>query len=128
MLGRCHAALGQHELSAAAFDASIEMTRTGRLLMSEALGVRGHWLAGMEARTGAAGAVGGVQWSKTTGRARLAEVGHMKMPAPPSGQRPPALEAELRQQRAVTKGRFGTKHASEIDLFLHEQRVIHRRK
>ena len=74
MLGRCHAALGQHELSAAAFDASIEMTRTGRLLMSEALGVRGHWLAGMEARTGAAGAVGGVQWSKTTGRARLAEV------------------------------------------------------
>ena len=34
VLGRCHAAMGQHELSAAAFDASIELTKTGRLLMS----------------------------------------------------------------------------------------------
>jgi hypothetical protein len=55
--------------------------------------------------------------------ARLAEVGHMKMPAAASGDRPGPLDAELRQQRAVTKGRFGTKHQSEIDLFLHEQRV-----
>ena len=70
MLGRCHAALGQNKLSAAAFDASIELTRTGRLLMSEALGVRGRWLAGR--RAGAAGGIG--QWDEATGRARLAEV------------------------------------------------------
>ena len=73
MLGRCHAAMGQHELSAAAFDASIELTKTGRLLMSEALGVRGRRLvAGSGAGTGAAGACG--QWDEATGRARLAEV------------------------------------------------------
>ena len=76
MLGRCHAALGQHELSAAAFDASIELARTGRLLMSEALGVRGRWLAGREARAEAGAGTAGVggQWHEATGRARLAEV------------------------------------------------------
>ena len=68
MLGRCHAALGQNELACSAFDASIELARTGRLLMSEALGVRGRWLAGR----GPAG-VGG-QWDDATGRARLGEV------------------------------------------------------
>ena len=77
VLGRCHAALGQNELSAAAFDASINLARTGRLLMSEALGVRGRWLAGREvaeAGTEAAGAGKGGQWDEATGRARLAEV------------------------------------------------------
>ena len=68
MLGRCHAALGQHELSAAAFDASIELTRTGRLLMSEALAVRGRALAGR-----GAGGTGG-HWSEGNGRDRLVEV------------------------------------------------------
>ena len=70
MLGRCHAALGQHELSVAAFDASVELARTGRLLMSEALGVRGRWLVGR----GATGAGAAGHWSEATGRARLAEV------------------------------------------------------
>ena len=78
MLGRCHAALGQNELACSAFDASIELARTGRLLMSEALGVRGRWLAGRGAGAGAAGGDGGGggggQWSEATGRARLAEV------------------------------------------------------
>ena len=72
MLGRCHAALGQNELACSAFDASIELTRTGRLLMSEALGVRGRLAAGRGA--GAAGASKGGHWDEATGRARLAEV------------------------------------------------------
>ena len=62
MLGRCHAQLGQNKLSTAAFDSSIKLARTGRLLMSEALGVRGRLVAGRGAGTGAAGAGG--QWSE----------------------------------------------------------------
>ena len=74
MLGRCHAALGQNELSAAAFDASINLARTGRLLMSEALGVRGRLVAGRGAGAGAGAAGACGQWDEATGRARLAEV------------------------------------------------------
>ena len=70
VLGRCHAALGQHKFSAAAFDAAIELAKTGRLLMSEALGVRGRLLAAGRAAAGACEP----QWSEATGRARLAEV------------------------------------------------------
>ena len=46
MLGRCHAALGEHALSVSAFDAAIELARRGRYLLSEALTVRGRALAG----------------------------------------------------------------------------------
>ena len=47
----------------------------------------------------------------------------MVMPAGAVGERPGALTHELRQQRAVTKGRFGTKTTSELDLFLQDQRI-----
>ena len=35
LLGRCHAALGDHSLSAAALDASLATAKTGQLLLSE---------------------------------------------------------------------------------------------
>ena len=37
VLGRCHAALGQQELSSAAFDAALEHARAQRLRWSESL-------------------------------------------------------------------------------------------
>ena len=77
MLGRCHAALGQHELAVSAFDAAINLGSRRRLLMQEALAVRGRALAGRVA--GAAD--GGAHWAEETGRARLAEVmGRMQTP------------------------------------------------
>jgi hypothetical protein len=46
VLGRCHAALGQHMLSVSAFDAAIDLARSRKLLLSEALSVRGRAAAG----------------------------------------------------------------------------------
>jgi hypothetical protein len=76
VLGRCHAALGQHMLSVSAFDAAIGLARSGKLLLSEALSVRGRAAAG---RNGARG--GGLHWDEETGKQRLAEVmGRMQGP------------------------------------------------
>jgi hypothetical protein len=76
VLGRCHAALGQHTLSVSAFDAAIELAQTRKLLLSEALSVRGR---AVESRNGAEG--GGLHWDEETGKQRLAEVmGRMQGP------------------------------------------------
>jgi hypothetical protein len=69
VLGRCHAALGQHMLSVSAFDAAIELARSRKLLLSEVLSVRGRAAAG---RNGAGG--GGLHWNEETGKQRLVEV------------------------------------------------------
>jgi hypothetical protein len=69
VLGRCHAALGQHMLSVSAFDAAIELAQSRKLLLSEALAVRGRAAIG---RNGAGG--DGLHWDETTGNQRLAEV------------------------------------------------------
>jgi hypothetical protein len=76
VLGRCHAALGQHMLSVSAFDAAIDLARSGKLLCSEALSVRGR------AATGKSGTGdSGLHWDDETGRQRLAEVmGRMQGP------------------------------------------------
>jgi hypothetical protein len=77
VLGRCHAALGQHALSVSVFDAAIELAHSKKLLLSEALSVRGRALSG---RNGAAGG-NGVHWNEATGKQRLAEVmGRMQGP------------------------------------------------
>jgi hypothetical protein len=69
VLGRCHAALGQHMLSVSALDAAIGLARSRKLLLSEALSVRGRAAAGKNG-------VGniGLHWDEETGRQRLAEV------------------------------------------------------
>jgi hypothetical protein len=69
VLGRCHAALGQHMLSVSAFDAAINLARSGKLLLSEALAVRGRAAAG---RNGAGGS--GLHWDEEMGKQRLVEV------------------------------------------------------
>jgi hypothetical protein len=76
VLGRCHAALGQHMLSVSAFDAAIGLARSGKLLLSEALAVRGRAAAGSNGSGG-----GGLHWDEITGKQRLAEVmGRMQGP------------------------------------------------
>jgi hypothetical protein len=79
VLGRCHAALGQHMLSVSAFDAAIKLAQSRKLLLSEALSVRGRAAAG---RNGAEGK--GLHWDEETGKQRLAEVmGRMQGPRQP---------------------------------------------
>jgi hypothetical protein len=76
VLGRCHAAQGQHMLSVSAFDAAIGLARSGKLLLSEALVVRGRAAAG---RNGAGS--DGLHWDEETGKQRLAGVmGRMQGP------------------------------------------------
>jgi hypothetical protein len=75
VLGRCHAALGQHMLSVSAFDAAIDLARSRKLLLSEALSVRGR----VAAYNGAEGS--GLHWDEEVGRQRLMEVmGRMQGP------------------------------------------------
>ena len=69
VLGRCHAAKGEPALSYSAFDAAIELAKSGRLLMAEALTVRARAAAGREA-----GGTGAPHWDERTGRQRIAEV------------------------------------------------------
>jgi hypothetical protein len=77
VLGRCHAALGQHMLSVSAFDAAIDLARSRKLLLSEALSVRGR--AAAAGKNGAGDS--GLHWDEETGRQRLAEVmGRMQGP------------------------------------------------
>jgi hypothetical protein len=52
ILGRCHAALGEHALSVSASDAAIQLARRGRFLLSEALLIRDRGLAGQRAGKG----------------------------------------------------------------------------
>jgi hypothetical protein len=76
VLGRCHAALGQHMLSVSAFDAAIDLARSRKLLLSEALSVRGRAAAG---RNGAGNSE--LHWDEETGKQRLVEVmGRMQGP------------------------------------------------
>jgi hypothetical protein len=76
VLGRCHAALGQHMLSVSAFDAAIELAQSRKLLLSEVLSVRGRAAAGKNGDEG-----GGLHWDEVTGKLRLAEVmGRMQGP------------------------------------------------
>jgi hypothetical protein len=76
VLGRCHAALGQHMLSVSAFDAAIKLAQSRKLLLSEALSVRGRAAAGVSGGGG-----GGLHWDGETRNQRLAEVmGRMQGP------------------------------------------------
>jgi hypothetical protein len=76
VLGRCHAALGQHMLSVSVFDAAIDLARSGKLLLSEAVTVRGRAAAGRNSAGGSA-----LHWDEITGKQRLAEViGRMQGP------------------------------------------------
>jgi hypothetical protein len=65
VLGRCHAALGQHMLSVSAFDAAIDSARLRTLLMSEALSVRGRAVAGNNRSSESR-----LHWGKETGGQR----------------------------------------------------------
>jgi hypothetical protein len=69
VLGRCHAALGQHMLSVSAFDAAISLARSRKLLLSEALAVRGRAAAGRNEAGGSE-----LHWDEETGKERLTEV------------------------------------------------------
>ena len=46
VLGRCHAALGQHALSVSALDAALLLAKDGEHLLSEALTVKARAMAG----------------------------------------------------------------------------------
>jgi hypothetical protein len=76
VLGRCHAMLGQHMLSVSAFDAAIGLARSRKLLLSEALSVRGRAAVGGGDADGS-----GLHWDAQTGKQRLGEVvGRMQGP------------------------------------------------
>ena len=59
--------MGQHALSASAYDAALVMAKARQLLLSEALCVRGRATVGAEA-----GGLG-PHWDPATGKARLEE-------------------------------------------------------
>ena len=66
ILGRCHAAIGQHDFSVSALDAGLEAAKVGELLFSESLVVRARALVGKAAA--AAGERSGSQWPAETGK------------------------------------------------------------
>ena len=68
VLGRCHAALGEHALSVSAFDAAIQLASAGRFLLSEALAIRDRARAGQE--TGGSR----LHWDDHMGNQRRAEM------------------------------------------------------
>ena len=73
MLGRCHQALGQHMLSAAALDSGMQVATAAELLFSEAMVVRERALLGRAAAAGNA-SNGGPHWAKDVGKQRLSEM------------------------------------------------------
>jgi hypothetical protein len=76
VLGRCHAALGQHTLSVSAFDAAIDLARSRKLLLSEVLSVRGRAAAGQKWAGNSR-----LHWDVAMGRQRSSEVmGRMQGP------------------------------------------------
>jgi hypothetical protein len=90
VIGRCHAALGEHALSVSAFDAAIKLARHGRFLLSEALAIRNRAQAGQDAGGGS------MHWDEPTGRQHLVEVmGRTQGPREP-------LEALLGLHMAAT--------------------------
>ena len=77
LLGRCHAALGEHALAVAALDAALEASRAGELLYNEALTVRARALVGKAATaavTATAATYEGPHWLEGTGKQRVVEV------------------------------------------------------
>jgi hypothetical protein len=85
VLGRCHAALGEHALSVSASDAAIDLAKRGRFLLSEALSIRGRVLAGQESHGGGSGS--GLHWDEREGKQRLTDmIGRMQGPAEPLEQ------------------------------------------
>jgi hypothetical protein len=81
VLGRCHAAMGEHALSVSVFDAAIELARRGGFLLSEALAIRDRALAGKDGRGG------GLRWDVSTRKQRVEEVmGRMHGPREPLRQ------------------------------------------
>ena len=72
LLGRCHAALGEHKLSVSVLDAALARARDGQLLYSEGLTVRARAMVGKEATL--AGEGNGPHWNEDTGRQRLQEM------------------------------------------------------
>ena len=80
VIGRCHAAMGEHALSVSALDAAIELARRGRFLLSEALAIRDRALAGN-------GGGSRLHWDESTRKQRVEEVmGRMKGPREPLRQ------------------------------------------
>jgi hypothetical protein len=81
VIGRCHAALGEHALSVSAIDAAVVLARCGHFLLSEALAIRDRALLGQ----GAGGSR--LHWDEAAGTQRLMEVaGRMQGPREPLGQ------------------------------------------
>ena len=78
LLGRCHAALGEHALAVAALDAALEASRAGELLYNEALTVRARALVGKAATAAATASTAatyeGPHWLEGTGKQRVMEV------------------------------------------------------
>eukprot|EP00935_MAST-01C_sp_MAST-1C-sp1_P001079 g1079.t1 len=75
LLGRLHAALGEHALSLAALDAALATTKLGKLLFSESLTVRARVLVGKAATADATGAEqSSAHWDMETEMERLQEV------------------------------------------------------
>ena len=68
LLGRVHAAKGEHALSVSALNSALEAAKTGELLLSESLVVR------EKARLGKAHGGGSPHWDTDTGQKRLLEV------------------------------------------------------
>ncbi len=88
LIGRCHAKLGQHQLSCSALDAALQLAEEGQFLAQAVLTVRARAVAGR-----AAGGING-HWSELTGRQRLTEaVGEMQLPG--GGEERAALVAAL---------------------------------
>ena len=84
ILGRCHAALGEHTLSVSAFDAAIQLAKRGRFLLSEALLIRDRGLAGQGAGKGT---MHRDEHTERTGKQQLAEVmGRMQGAREPLGR------------------------------------------
>jgi hypothetical protein len=82
VLGRCHATLGQHMLSVSAFDAAIELAQSRKLVLSEALAVRGRAVSGRNELGGSE-----LHWDESTGKQRMVEVmGRMQGPREVLGQ------------------------------------------
>ena len=74
ILGRCHLALGQGGLSAAALDSAVQLGRERKLLLSEALSIRARAWGSADAPSEAGAARGGLVWTEQTGKERLREV------------------------------------------------------
>ena len=70
--------LGDHGLSVAALDSALDATKTGQLVLSEALTVRARALVGRRAAHGTSQHASGPHWSEQEGADRLREmVGRM---------------------------------------------------